>query len=148
MVSSEYVLACLLHYFLVLCSLRSKGQNLLLIDPGARASLDPFSSPMIVQTTGPWILFLLISCQALLDSFLQHSLSCKPIRSSELVSILNYEGLHLCLCGRLRVRPCILQGHFIQNHYDPAISLKYALLAIYVLFYENVALVNSKARFL
>ena len=98
-VSPRYVLGCLLHCFLVFNSLRSY-QNLSPIDLEARrVALVPFSSPMMARTASHRILFLQVSCQASIDSFLHHDLSRHPIRLSVLAAILYQEGPHLCRCS-------------------------------------------------
>ena len=144
-VSPGYVLGCLLHCFLVFNSLRNY-QNLSPIDLEARrVALVPFSSPMMARTASRMILFLPVSFQAHMDSFLQHDLSRLPIRLSVLATILYQEGPHLCLFGLLRELSYILHCHCILNRY-PAKSLEYALLTIYVQVYGIVSLDCARIR--
>ena len=145
-VSPGYVLGCLLHCFLVFNSLRGY-QNLSPIDLEARSvALVPFSSPMMARTASRRILFLQVSCQAYMDSFLQHDLSRHPICLSELAAILYHKVPHLCLCGLLRELSYILHCHCILNRYHPAKSLEYALLTIYVQVYKIVSLDCARIR--
>ena len=145
-VSPGYVLGCLLHCFLVFNSLRNY-QNLSPIDLEARrVALVPFSSPMMARTASRRILFLQVSCQAQLDSFLQLSSSHQPIYLSELASIRYQEGPHWCLCGLLREFSYIHHYHYVLNRNDPVRSLVYALLTIFVHVYGKVSLVFARLR--